>query len=504
MSGKRPTDADIVLLLEGTYPFVRGGVSSWVHQIIRNTPQRSFHLVFLGGDRRQRTERKYELPDNVSALEEHYLFPPGDVPFRPRPGNAEAFERWTEFQRYFHAPDRAVPRTLLLEVLTLLDEPSAEGISEDDFLYSEAAWRSLVETSLEYYPEIPFTQFFWTYRNLYRPLLLLARIAKRLPRARIYHSVSTGYAGYLGAGLALLNGAPLLVSEHGIYTKERFIDISQAEWIAEETPLISHSLTRAMGDLRRIWIRFFEQLGASSYEVATRITSLYEGSRLRQLADGAPAPRTQVIPNGIDLARFAPALAARVPGNVPPVAALIGRVVPIKDIKTFIRAIVQASAQLPALEGWVIGPFEEDEGYHKECLQLVETLGVQQRVKFLGMQNVAEILPQVGVNVLTSISEAQPLVLLEGMAAGVPFVATDVGSCREIALGLRAEDQDLGVAGEIVPIASPGRTAESIVRLLSDPQRWARYQAAGLARVRAHYDEQLMYERFHALFEELG
>lgn len=504
MSHPRPDDADIVLLLEGTYPYVRGGVSSWVHQIIRNTPHRSFHLVYLGGDRNQRGPIRYELPDNVTALEEHYLFPPEDVPFRPGRGNAEAFDRWTEFQRYFHAPDRAVPRTLLLEVLTLLDEPSADGIGEDDFLHSEAAWRSLVDTSLEFYPEIPFTQFFWTYRNLYRPLLQLARIAKALPRARIYHSVSTGYAGYLGAGVALLNGTPLLISEHGIYTKERFIDISQAEWIIEETPLISHSLTRTMSDLRRIWIRFFEQLGASSYEVATRITSLYEGNRLRQLKDGAPAPRTQVIPNGIDVARFQASLEARTQGCVPPVAALIGRVVPIKDIKTFIRAVVQASSALPEIEGWVIGPCEEDEAYHQECLQLVESLGVGDRVKFLGMQDVAEILPRVGVTVLTSISEAQPLVLLEGMAAGVPFVATDVGSCREIALGLRAEDQDLGVAGEIVPIASPGRTAEAIVRLLSDPERWARYQAAGLARVRAIYDEQTMYQRFHALYEELG
>lgn len=504
MNHARATDADIVLLLEGTYPYVRGGVSSWVHQIIGNTPHRSFHLVFLGGDRNARGEIKYALPDNVVALEEHYLFPPADVPFRPRRGNREAFERWTEFQRYFHAPNRPVPRTLLLEMLTLLDEPTAEGIGEDDFLYSEAAWRSLVETNLEFYPEIPFTQFFWTYRNLYRPLLLLARIAKRLPRARIYHSVSTGYAGFLGAGVSLLNGAPLLVSEHGIYTKERFIDISQAEWIIEEKPLISHSLTRTMGDLRRIWIRFFEQLGTSTYEVARRITALYEGNRLRQLKDGAPAPRTLVIPNGIDLARFESALAARVEGRVPPVAALIGRVVPIKDIKTFIRAIVQAGGELPELEGWVIGPFEEDEGYHKECLQLVESLGVQDRVKFLGMQNVAEILPRIGVSVLTSISEAQPLVLLEGMAAGVPFVATDVGSCREIALGLREDDQKLGVAGEIVPIASPGRTAEAIVRMLSDPARWARYQAAGLARVRVIYDEKLMYERFHALYAELG
>ena len=39
---------DVTLLLEGTYPFVSGGVSSWVHQIIRGLPEYSFSLVFLG------------------------------------------------------------------------------------------------------------------------------------------------------------------------------------------------------------------------------------------------------------------------------------------------------------------------------------------------------------------------------------------------------------------------------------------------------------------------
>ena len=40
--------ADITLLLEGTYPFVRGGVSGWVHQIIEGLPQFKFSLIFLG------------------------------------------------------------------------------------------------------------------------------------------------------------------------------------------------------------------------------------------------------------------------------------------------------------------------------------------------------------------------------------------------------------------------------------------------------------------------
>lgn len=45
---KQPYIADIALLLEGTYPFIRGGVSSWVHQMISGLPEYRFALVFLG------------------------------------------------------------------------------------------------------------------------------------------------------------------------------------------------------------------------------------------------------------------------------------------------------------------------------------------------------------------------------------------------------------------------------------------------------------------------
>ena len=61
-------NADILLLLEGTYPYVRGGVSSWVHQIIEGLPHYNFELVFLGGAPEHYGEIQYQLPDNVTKL----------------------------------------------------------------------------------------------------------------------------------------------------------------------------------------------------------------------------------------------------------------------------------------------------------------------------------------------------------------------------------------------------------------------------------------------------
>ena len=71
-------------------------------------------------------------------------------------------------------------------------------------------------------------------------------------------------------------------------------------------------------------------------------------------------------------------------------------------------------------------PEDEDKAYAQECRSIVNSLGLENNVKFLGFQQIDELLPTVGLGVLSSISEALPLVLLEGFAAGVPAVATDV------------------------------------------------------------------------------
>ena len=87
---------------------------------------------------------------------------------------------------------------------------------------------------------------------------------------------------------------------------------------------------------------------------------------------------------------------------------------------------------------------------------------------------------------LTSISEALPLFVLEAFAAGVPVVATDVGCCRELIEGKGSDGDAAGAAGIVTAIASPQETARAVVELLRDPGAWAAArQAATAARSRA-------------------
>lgn len=492
--------ADVTLLLEGTYPYVSGGVSSWVHQIIRGLPEIKFALVFLGSDPKQYGKPKYQLPPNVVLLQTHYLMEGGKkLKPSPRPGHRERFRDSQMVHEALRNPKMQLPAELLHRFIASIGDP--DGIPSEDFLLSEATWDTVCSEYQRRCTDTSFLDYFWTVRMMHAPIFKLAEVARTLPPSRIYHSVSTGYAGLLGVLLHHRTGRPFVITEHGIYTKERKIDLAQAEWIKESNEEKQGGLRGGVGYVRQLWIRFFEGIGRLAYSAADPIISLYEGNRRRQISDGAAAERTQVIPNGIDLDRFAP-LRARRPKEIPLVLGLIGRVVPIKDIKTFIRSMRGVCNRLPDAEGWVIGPTDEDPTYARECEDLVSSLSLTGRVKFLGFQKVEDILPKLGLLVLTSISEAQPLVLLEGFASGVPAIATNVGSCREIIEGGAPEDQAIGKAGALVSIANPDATAEAAVALLGDGERWHKAQQAGIERVERFYTQRDMLANYRRTYNE--
>lgn len=492
--------ADIALLLEGTFPYVSGGVSSWVNQIINGFPQYRYALVFIGSRLSDYGQMRYRLPGNVVHLETHYINELLHPPVRASTGCPRKFARVAQMHDWFRCPDAgALAEFSCADALeTMLP---TRGIDQAEFLYSEAAWEYVTAEHRKRSTDPSFIDYFWTVRSMHEPLWMLAKAADGLIPVRAFHSVSTGYAGLLGALLKQRRQRPFILSEHGIYTQERKIELLHSQWIRDNRDLFQKDRT-AIGYFRRMWIRFFEGLGQVAYQSADRITALYEQNRLRQIADGAPAGRTQSIPNGVKLERFVPLRVGR-PASIPPILCLIGRLVPIKDVKTFIRAMRTVLVLMPDAQGWIAGPQDEDPDYARECHQLVVSLGLGQHVKFLGFQKMEDVLPKVGLVVLSSISEALPLVLLEGFAAGVPAVTTDVGACRQLIYGSDLEDQALGAAGCVTGLADPEALGRAAVSLLRDEQAWRRSSAAAIRRVEKFYTEQQMFARFGSLYESV-
>ena len=493
--------ADVTLLLEGSYPYVRGGVSSWVQQLVEGLPEVRFALVYLGAERRDDEVCRYELPPNMQSLQCHYLMEEaGSTRPIASDGDAEFFADSAQMHDWFRQPEGA-PQARWLEHV-LLQSGRPDGACAHDFFHSRAAWQQISESYLRNCPQSSFQSYFWAVRNMHVPLFRLARIARSIAPTRCYHAISTGYAGVLGAMLQQATGRALVLTEHGIYTKERKIEL-QSLYLRERQGLLEQSEEAAMPYVSQSWVRLFEGLGRLTYAAANPIISLYETNRQRQILDGAAPARTQVVPNGVDVERFSP-LRARRPQQIPPVLGLIGRVVPIKDIKTFVRAIAALVPHMPQAEGWIIGPEEEDPGYVAECKALVQSLHLGEQVRFLGFQQIDALMERLGLVVLTSISEAFPLVIGESHASGIPVLATDVGACRELIEGRDAEDRALGSAGAVVPIADPHALAQAALGLLSDAGRWHAAQQAGIRRVERYYRQARVLDSYRTIYQQAG
>lgn len=493
--------ADVTLLLEGTYPYVRGGVSSWVHELITGLPELRFSLVYLGATATSAEEvPQYKIPKNVVALHRYFLMGEEELRAAPCAGNPAYFESNAALHEWFRNP--AAPLDEQVFDGAVLQGGRATATCMKEFFHSEAAWAEILRNYQRNCPDASMLSYFWTVRNTHAPLLRLAGIARTIPATRMVHAVSTGYAGLLGAMLQRLTRRPLILTEHGIYTKERRIELLSL-FLRERQGSLDAMPADGLELHEQLWLRLFEGIGRLAYAAANPVISLYEQNRQRQIADGADPARTRIIPNGVNVERYAPLREER-PDRIPNVLGLIGRIVPIKDIKTFIRAVHLLSARLPDIEGWLVGPEEEDPAYVDECRELVRTLHLERHIKFLGFQRIDDILPQLGLMVLTSISEAFPLVIGESYASGLPVLTTDVGACRDLVEGRGAEDRALGSGGSIVPISDPDALAVAAYELLSDPARWHAAQRAGIQRVERYYRQSGVIDAYRDIYNTIG
>ncbi|EQD70383.1 glycosyl transferase, group 1, partial [mine drainage metagenome] len=164
---------------------------------------------------------------------------------------------------------------------------------------------------------------------------------------------------------------PLILTEHGLYTRERKIEIALAQWIGSGNARDDMTIRPINTTVKGFWMRIFEQLGRIVYHYSDHIITLFEGNRRIQVRDGAPVEKTRVIPNGIRIPESQEGISGRSDMDGPLSVALIGRVVPIKDIKTFIQACRIVRDQLPDVLFLVMGPLNQDPEYVTECQDLV-------------------------------------------------------------------------------------------------------------------------------------
>ncbi|MBX7208445.1 MAG: GT4 family glycosyltransferase PelF [Verrucomicrobiaceae bacterium] len=498
---------DVCLILEGTYPYVSGGVSTWVHQIVSAYPDLSFSIFFLGAQKDPAAKHKYKVPPNVTHIEEVFLFdtatPLARLKLRPGTG-------WSPFYTALRKLCVRLPAGDMhdLELLRGLISHIAShtAVSFENFWQHPETWAVIRELYERYTPEDSFLDFYWTCCFLVQPLWKLARGLARVPKARLYHTACTGYAGLAAAIAAEENGAPMLLSEHGIYIRERIGDICRSVWIPERKKL-HPALAQPLSSLRRLWIGFFDVLGRMCYQRADTVVSLFEKNAQAQRHFGADPARLTIIPNGIRTEeceawneRRAARRAAHPDSQV---IGFLGRVVSIKDVKTLLQTARKVCDALPAARFLIAGPTEEEKDYFEECVALSGQLNLQHHVEFIGPVKPAEFIPKLDLMILTSVSEGLPFVVIESLAAGVPVVSTDVGACAEILAGRPADSPPIGPCGLVAEVGAADQLAAACVNILNDPALLQDMSDNGRALASRHYHERIALGAYRELYARL-
>lgn len=192
------------------------------------------------------------------------------------------------------------------------------------------------------------------------------------------------------------------------------------------------------------------------------------------IAQGKPHAKAAIIHNGVDLSQFTHYYdAAQVRKEFhckpdEPLIGLIGRIDWWKGHEYFLEAIACAARKFPDLKGVIIGEFEKEGAVNinwkhaQKVKSLVKSLGIEDKIIFTGFRSdVSRLMSGLDVVVHAS-SEPEPfgLVVIEGMAAGKPVVATAAGGVLDI-----IED---GVNGLLVPCKDSKAMARAIIKILSD------------------------------------
>jgi len=304
-----------------------------------------------------------------------------------------------------------------------------------------------------------------------RALLALARLM-RVFRPSIVHT-HTAKAGFLGRLAAVATRVPVVVhTYHG------------------------HVLSGYFGRREEALYRNLERLLARASDALVAVSESVKADLVRQRVAGPGS--IQVVPLGLELGPLAadlPRGGLRETVGVPqhaPLVGMVGRLVPIKDVPTFLDAARFVCQQVPDARFAVVGDGEE-----RAALEARRRgLGLEERVSFHGWQrNMASVYGDLDVVVNTSLNEGTPVALIEALAAGRPVVATRVGGTPDLLAD--------GAHGRLVPPRDPQALAAAIVEVLQAPGPANERACAGQRHVLAHHSAERLIDDMDRLYREL-
>jgi glycosyltransferase involved in cell wall biosynthesis len=201
----------------------------------------------------------------------------------------------------------------------------------------------------------------------------------------------------------------------------------------------------------------------------------------------------KVIYNGIDCDNFERAEPALDHGGAQFVVGTVGRLTPQKNPEGFLKAAREVVKELPHCRFLFIGDGEEQ----SRLEQLTKQWHLESNVQFLGFRaDMPNVYASLDLFVLPSLLENFPMSILESMAAGIPVIATRVGSVEKL-----VRDQETGI---LLRRGDQAGLNEAILHLLSDPVLMRKLGNTGRQWVKEHFSDQVMAEEYLSLYRDAG
>lgn len=489
MSRQEPIS--VLLTTEGTYPFYTGGVSTWCHRLTHGLPNIDFTVLAVVTN--PSPQSKYDLAPNVRdvikvpqwgllqpaeyschqttsvVLRNVWNTTPQVIAARFKP----LFERFLALLFSSNCDKKELGR-VLLELHGYF-----QWYDYQKTMNSVDAWnvlRHAVRAAWECRPpatERPtLAELKQAYRLLYHLLMVLHF---PIPCADIAHSSAASFCGLPCVLAKLANGTPYLLTEHGVYLREQYLNLRR--------------------QVKSFFARWFlyqvvENVVELNYYFADLVVPVCAYNSRWEKHLGVPQSRIKVIFNGVDPEKFRP---YRQENSQRARVSSVGHIYPLKGQLDLIDAAAMLRPKFDNLEVRFYGT-PVDREYFDSCLCRVAQSELNPCVAFAGSTKEPwKVYNEADVMAFASISEAFPYAVLEAMSCGAAIVATDVGGVREA----------LGDCGLLVPARTPQAMADAISFLLNNATERERLGQMARARVLKHFTAEQFLNSYESTYYKL-
>ena len=480
----------ILLATEGTYPFAKGGVSTWCHVLTSQLPEIDFKLLAVVANPYQ--EIRYDLTPNVLEVFKIPLWGMDDPveyswrsPFSLALNSkqevtsklikTEFLPLWESFVRIILFT-KAEPKSLGKIILSLHEYFLVYDYHKT--MNSFGVWSTFKHLAWDYCQQenltgVTLTELTEVMRLLYR---FLITIHIPVPKTELTHSSAAAFCGLPCVIAKLQRGTPYLLTEHGINIREQYLNLNKSI----PSLFVRKFLYRLMGAVVKV-----------NFHYADIVSPVCEFNARWERWWGVPSEKIKVIYNGADPQKFHPTPPVK---KKRPQVMNMGLIFPLKGQLDLIKASIIVREQIPDVEFIFYGK-ASDENYFAQCQALVKEHKLENTINFAGFTSEPwRAYSEADVVAMASISEGFPFAIIEAMLSRATIVSTDVGGVREA----------IADTGLLVRASQPEQMAKAILKLLlMDESERSQYGEKALERSLKLFTQETFLAEHRAIYDKL-